>query len=115
MKLCIEEKNFCPNINSWVLTLAENLKLHTSIDILYKSLNKAYFMIKSLKEVTSHQAVRILYHAYFQSGLKYGIIFWLTDSYSKKVYCHQKKEVIHLIFGIKGHAPSRNSSKACKI
>jgi hypothetical protein len=27
----------------------------------------------------------MFYHAYFLSPVKYGIIFWLTDSYSKKL------------------------------
>jgi len=46
--------------------------------------------------------------------MKYSIIFWFTDSYSKKVFCLQRK-VIHFIFGVKGHASYRNSFKAHKI
>ena len=46
--------------------------------------------------------------------MKYGIIFWLTDSYSKKIFC-LKKKVIHFIYGIKGHASCKNSFKAHKI
>ena len=44
----------------------------------------------------------------------YGIIFWLTDSYSKNVVCFQIK-MICLIFGVKGCASCRNSFKAHKV
>ena len=57
--------------------------------------------------------LRILHHAYFQSRMKYGFVFWLTDSYSKKVFCLKKK--LCLIFGIKERASYRNSFKAHKI
>ena len=48
------------------------------IDILHKSLKKAQFIVKCLKKAVSHQA-------YFQSAMKYGVIFWLTDVYIKNV------------------------------
>ena len=48
------------------------------IDILHKSLKKAQIIVKCLKKAISHQA-------YFQSPLKYVIIFWLTDIYIKYV------------------------------
>jgi hypothetical protein len=37
------------------------------------------------------------------------------DSHNKKVFCLQKKKIIHLIFGIKGHASCKNSFKAHQI
>ena len=48
------------------------------------------------------------------SRMKYGIILWLTDSYSTKDFGLQRK-VICLIFMIKGSASCRNSFKAYKI
>jgi hypothetical protein len=56
----------------------------------------------------------ILDHACLQSRLKCGIIFWVTDSYSKKVACFQKK-VIWLISRIKGRASCGICCKARKI
>jgi hypothetical protein len=70
-------------------------------------------MIKSLKEVIIHHSI-ILYHAYFQFPTKYGIIFWLTDSYIKNDFCLQK-QVLRWIFGIKGCASFRNGFKAHMI
>jgi hypothetical protein len=71
------------------LSALNNEDVH--IDTLSKNSNQEYFMIKSLKEVISHHSIIILYHAYFQSRMKYSIIFWLTDSYSKKLFCLQKQ------------------------
>jgi len=39
-----------PNTKFMDITLTENLKWHAHIDILCTSLNKAYFITKSLKE-----------------------------------------------------------------
>jgi Reverse transcriptase (RNA-dependent DNA polymerase). len=82
---------YSPTIKFLGITLTVNLKWHACLDILCKSLTKAYFMIKYLKQVISHHSVRILYHAYFQSRMKYDIIFWLMDSYSKNVFCFKRR------------------------
>jgi hypothetical protein len=39
-------------------------------------LNKMYYIIKSLKEVTSLFTLRNVYFAKFQSLISYGLIFW---------------------------------------
>ena len=41
-----------------------------------------------------------IYFAYFQSKLRYGIMFWGGDGKSAKIFCLQKK-VIRLIIGVK--------------
>jgi hypothetical protein len=51
----------------------------------------------------------MFYHAYFHSPIKYGIIFWLTDGYSKK---SSSKKGDTSIFGIKGCASCSNIFKA---
>jgi len=102
---------YSPNIKFLGITLTEILKWNAHIDILHKSLNRLYFMIKSWRGNKS--PFRILYYAYFQSHMKYSITFWFRDSYSKKVFCLQKK-VVHLIFGVKGYASCGNNFKAHK-
>jgi len=56
----------------------------------------------------------ILYHVYFLSRVTYGIIFWLTDSYSEIVVCLQKK-VMGWIFRIEERASCNSSFNARKI
>ena len=55
-------------------------------------------MIKSLRNVTSTQMIWNTYFAYFQSRLRYGIMFWGGDGKSIKIFRLQKK-VIRLIAG----------------
>jgi hypothetical protein len=89
---CVEKPNiiyknivtvYGPNINLFAITLTENPKWHGHIGILCKGLKKAQFVVECLKEVMSQQTVTVFYLAYFQSPMKYSIIFWLTDCYSK--------------------------------
>jgi hypothetical protein len=48
-------------------------------------------MIKSLKDVIGYHSIKIFYHAYFQSSLKQGSIFRLTNGSAKKFLCLKKK------------------------
>jgi hypothetical protein len=47
---------YSPNLKFLGVILTENLKWHAHIVILCKSLNKAYFMIKYLKEAISYHS-----------------------------------------------------------
>ena len=104
---------YSPNIKFLGITLTEILKWNAHIDILCKSLNTSYFMIKPWR--SNKSPLWILYYAYFQSHMKYSITFWFRDSYSKKFFVLKKKKVVYLIFGVKGHASCRNNFKAHKI
>jgi hypothetical protein len=42
--------------------------------------------MKCLNDVISVDVIKTIYFAYFQSRTKYGIMFWVTDSYSKKIF-----------------------------
>jgi hypothetical protein len=81
------------------IDIIDNLTWHDHIRKLCKDLNKSYYIIKCLKDVVSAGIIKIIYFAYFQSKMKCGMIFWVTDSYSKKI-CLQKL-VIQLMYGIK--------------
>jgi hypothetical protein len=63
------------------IQIAENLRWNTRIKSICPNLSKAYFIIKTLKETTSYNIIRLIYHPYFQSRLKYGIIFWGATKY----------------------------------
>jgi hypothetical protein len=73
-----------------------------------------YFIIKTLKETTSYNIIRLSYHSYFQSRLKYGIIFWGAAIDNIKVFRIQKK-VIQLIVGMNKRTPCRSIFHQYKI
>jgi len=81
------------------LFITETLAWHAQIHSLCASLSKSYYMIKSLRNVTSTQMIWSTYFAYFQSRLRYGIMFWGGDGKSIKIFRLQKK-VIWLITGV---------------
>jgi hypothetical protein len=62
-------------------------------------LNKACYMIKSLKDATSPLVIRSIYFAYFRTHLKYCLIFGGSDSKRKTIFKLQKR-VIRIISGV---------------
>jgi hypothetical protein len=62
-------------------------------------LNKNYYVIQSLKNITSINTLRSVHFANLHSCLRYGILFWGGDSQNKKVFKIQKK-VVGLICNI---------------
>ena len=79
--------------------IMENLAWHVQIHSLCASLSKIYYMIKSLQNVTSTQMIWSIYFAYFQSRLRYGIMFWGGEGKSVNINRLQKN-VIRLITGV---------------
>ena len=61
------------------LFITENLTWQAQFYSLCANLNKTYYMIKSLKNVTNTQMIWSTYFANFQSRLRYGIMFWGGD------------------------------------
>ena len=77
-------------------------------------LNKNYYVIHSLKNVTSVNTLRSIYFANFHSHLRYGILFWGGDSQSTKVFKLQKK-VVRLICNAKRKTSCRELFKTLYI
>jgi hypothetical protein len=75
------------------INITDNLRWRQHINNLCKSLNKAHFLMECLKDVISVDMIKAIYFAYFQSRMKYSIMFWVTDSYSKKIFRLQKKVI----------------------
>ena len=81
------------------LYLTEDVKWEVHIKHVCNMLNKNYYIIQSLKSVTSLNTLRSVYFANFHSHLRYGILFWGSDPQSKKVFKIQKK-VVRLICSV---------------
>ena len=80
----------------------------------FKGLNKNYYVIHSLKNVTSINTLRSIYFANFHSHLRYGILFWGGDSQSTKAFKLQKK-VVRLICSTKRKTTCRELFKTLNI
>jgi hypothetical protein len=69
----------------------ENLKQDIHIHSLCSCLSKVSYVVKLLKVDLSPYMLRSIYFAYFQSHLRYGIIFQGGDSESKMAFKVQKR------------------------
>jgi hypothetical protein len=75
------------------LYLTEDVRWDVHIKHVRNILNKNYYVIHSLTNVTSINTLRSIYFANFHSHLRYGILFWGGASQSTKVFKLQKKIV----------------------
>ena len=82
--------------------ITDNLIWNIHVCSVCASLSKVHQSIKSLKDVTSFHMIQTIYYAYFQSRMKYGIIFWGRNKESVKAFGIQKKAIL-LISGVKPH------------
>jgi hypothetical protein len=96
------------------INITESLNWHTHINSLCSTLSKVYFIIKTLKDAMSYHMITSIYYAYFQSRLKYGIIFWGSVKDSLKVFLIQKK-VMRLIAGVNKQVSCRGIFSEFKI
>jgi hypothetical protein len=63
-------------------------------------LGKACYAIRSMKPYSNVATLKMIYHAYFHSLMRYGIDFWGNSSEAIKVFLLQKKTV-GIIMGMK--------------
>jgi hypothetical protein len=47
------------------IQITENMSWNTHIKSVCPNLNKAHFIIRTLKETTSYNIIRLIYHSYF--------------------------------------------------
>jgi hypothetical protein len=59
-------------------------------------LNKATYVIRSLKQVLSVESLNMVYFSIFHSIMSYGMMFWAISTYSKIIF-KIRKRVISII------------------
>jgi hypothetical protein len=79
-----------PEVRFLVIYIIENLKWNVHDRSLHLSLSNVSYIIQTLEAVLSLCVLRNIYFAYFESSLKYGIIFWGGNSESKTAFIVQK-------------------------
>ena len=73
--------------------LDKNLKWSTHTQKLANKLCKICFALRIVSRVLGIETVRTLYHAYFQSLLSYGLIFWGHSSNAESIFKLQKRAI----------------------
>ena len=84
-----------------------DLKWKTHGEKLVCRLNKALFALRRLKNICDVNTLKLIYYAYFESILKYGILFWGNSCYTHEAFLIQKKAVRTLL--------GLSSRESCRI
>ena len=75
------------------LVIDNNLSWHCHIDQMIPKLNKAHYVIRSLKPLLSFESLKIFYFSTVHSIISYEIIFWDISTNSKIMFMIQKRIV----------------------
>ena len=78
------------------LVIHNNLSWNCHIDQIIPKLNKASYVIRSLKPLLSFETLKMVYFSTVHSIISYGIIFWGILSHSKIIFKIQKR-IIRII------------------
>jgi hypothetical protein len=81
------------------IEIDKSLNWNTKVKSLLYRLGKACYAIRIRKSYSNIATLRMIYHAYFHSFMRYGTVFWgnLSDA---KIFLLQKK-TIRIIMGMK--------------
>ena len=85
-----------------------NWKIH--IEQISHKLSVACFTIRNLTHTLNADTLLMVYFAYFQPVLQYGIIFWGNSTHAQQVFKLQKR-VIRIMSGMGPRSSCRNLFK----
>jgi hypothetical protein len=88
------------------LIIDDSLSWKAHIDHIMSRLNTACFVIRTIQAIMSTETLRMVYFAYVQSILSFGIILGGNQPYSEKIFKLQKRVV-----GIITHSRTRDSCR----
>jgi hypothetical protein len=79
--------------------LDKQITWRTHLHFLLNKLSKACFVLRWLRYVLDIDALKLVYFAYFQSVVKYGIVFWGNSYNLNKVFLLQKR-ILRVMLGL---------------
>jgi len=68
------------------LIIDDSLMWKADIDQMMSKLNTACFVIRTIQAIMSQETLRMVYFAYIYSIMSYGILFWVNQSHSDKIF-----------------------------
>jgi hypothetical protein len=81
------------------IEIDKSLNWKTQITSMLPSVGKACFTIRNMKLYSNIETLRMIYHPYFHSLMRYGIVFW-GNLLKAKIFLLQKK-AIRIMTGMK--------------
>ncbi|XP_044761655.1 uncharacterized protein LOC123318934 [Coccinella septempunctata] len=102
------------------LMLDEHLNWESHIDMITGKLNSTWYSMRIIKKYVDIKTIKNVYHAGFESVLRYGVIFWGQSTDVERVFRIQKG-VLRTILGLnricscRGHFRSNNIMTLCGL
>ena len=96
------------------IRIDEKLNWHSHIDHLCAKLNTVCYSIRVLAKYVNKQTLKIVYHANFESSIRYGIIFYGSCSELDRVFIIQKR-VLRIMLNLGYRESCRSKFKDNKI
>lgn len=94
--------------------LDEFLNWSQHINLLIPRLNSVCYGIRVIGKYMSEKTLKIIYYANFESILKYGIMFWGSNSLTEKIFIVQKR-ALRILKKMNFNESCRNVFKECGI
>jgi hypothetical protein len=85
--------NYSEHLKFLGVWLDNNLNWSTHTRELAHKLGKICFALRVVKRASGLETVCTLYHAYFQSLLSYGVLFWGNSASGKQIFRLQKRAI----------------------
>jgi hypothetical protein len=96
------------------LQLDKQINWRNHLHCLLSKLSKACFVLRRLHYVLDIDALKLVYFAYFQSVVKYGIVFWGNSYNLKKVFLLQKR-TLRIMLGLSYRSSCKSWFKKLEI
>ncbi|PNF22769.1 hypothetical protein B7P43_G06670 [Cryptotermes secundus] len=96
------------------IEIDKTLNWKSQIESMLSRLGKACFAIRNMKLYSNIETLKMIYHAYFHSIMRYGIVFWGNSWEAKKIFLLQKR-AIRIMLGMKPRESCRTVFKKLKI
>lgn len=90
------------------IVLDRAFKWNDHIEHIMPKLNKAIYNMSCLAPIVSRQIQLLVYFAYFQSIITYGIIIWGKATHTERVFKAQKK-IVRIILGLSPRESCKNA------
>jgi len=81
------------------IMIDDTLMCKTHSKMITPKLSSACYAIRAIKPFVSQDILKMMYHSYFHSVMKYGIILWVNCTQSKNIF-RLKKRVVRIIVDV---------------
>ena len=84
-------KSSITNIKFLGIMIGNTLMWKSHVEMIIPKLSVAFVVVRAIKPFMMLDTLKMVYHSYFHSIIKYGVIFWGNSSYSNSIFTLKKE------------------------